>query len=107
MVCVRHTIQAADTHNGLHSARTTGCGTKRDPPLPGSTGGNLGGSDKDGKSALYQTRSEWHCVETDEVRVIHGLRGWGLGTRIALIMKGYCETVQFVAICIATSAQHK
>ena len=40
-------MQAADTHNDLHSARTTGHETKRDPPLPGSTGGKLGDSDKD------------------------------------------------------------
>ena len=74
MVCVRHTTQAADTHNDLHSARTTGHETKRDPPLPGSTGRKLR---MVRELCMYQTRSEGHCVETDKVRVenIHGLRG--------------------------------
>ena len=42
-------MQAANMHNDFHSAETTGHETKRDTPLPGSTGGKLRDSDKDSR----------------------------------------------------------
>ena len=42
MVRGQHIMQAADTHSGLHRARTTGLETGHDPPLPGPDGRMLG-----------------------------------------------------------------
>ena len=91
-------MQAADTHNDFHNAKTTGLETKGDTQLPGSTGRKLRDSDKD--SRVLCTRQGVNSAVlkliTDmklELSNIHGLRGWGLGTKLGLIMKGYCDTV--------------